>query len=728
MAQANTKYIPYYHTDHGVEILPQRLELTREERRWRKDTSSFLWERNRSLNALSQISNNTLKELRTPYHTSSSVTSKDKKNTLRELREQLNATLQILRIVNEILKVQYDSPDWGNQPHIIDELVFILLTRRSKIEDAIRQLKIIRETYTTWVEVAHTLPDKLKTLIMGGGLEDAKVKYIQESLQRILQKFGRIDENDFVGISNEQLYEFLLELPGVGPKSSACILMYARNADIFPADTHCIRVLNRLGFFKKFGFEWDQANHKQAEKDLLQLIPPHIRSDLHRNLLALGRELCKQDKPLCEQCELRKFCNHYRQQQQDRHATDRDAYIAIDMFCGAGGFSLGLRRAGFKVIAAVDNSPDAIRTYRLNHPDMPDDAVIEGDVRDIGLVEKLCRLLNGRDLDLLVGGPPCQGFSMMGNRVPHKFENGNKKFGTHYNFAEDERNHLFEAMIEIAKELNPRYVVIENVPGLGSAEIEEKSYAEHIAEMLGACKYRTEVIRLEAVNLGIPQKRHRYFIVGIYETEQRPNLEALLKENETTTLEHALYDLPELSASDGNWIARHTNGLAQDVELYSQYLDRFDIRGNTRVLFSHVSRFHNADDLELYSNLGQGETYQQLVERLIKERGEKPSFTKYATKNFKDKYYRLEWCGPSKTIVSHLHKDGNSFVHPRQTRSISVREAARIQSFPDNYIFCGSRGSQFIQIGNAVPPIMAEAIGQVLIKSLIGQQNENENE
>jgi DNA (cytosine-5)-methyltransferase 1 len=120
----------------------------------------------------------------------------------------------------------------------------------------------------------------------------------------------------------------------------------------------------------------------------------------------------------------------------------------------------------------------------------------------------------------------------------------------------------------------------------------------------------------------------------------------------------------------------------------------------------------------LYFNLNQGETYRQLVERLTEKFGYKPAFTKYDIKNFHDKYFRLEWEGQSKTIVSHLHKDGNSFVHPTQTRSISVREAARIQSFPDEFIFCGSRGPQFIQIGNAVPPVMAEAIGRVLIEAI----------
>ncbi len=728
----------YYHTNHGPEIFSRRLAFTPEEKRWRKEAISFLSGRTQIFSE-SFSADNVLREHQTAYKTDTSATDREynKKAKIR-LRARLIEILKTLRVVNEILKVQYGSPDWGNQPHVIDELVYILLTRRSKIEDAGRHLAAIRERYTAWEDVAFTPPAELKAVIMGGGLEDEKVKNIQSSLQVIYQEFGRINEADFTDISDENLDKFLLQLPGIGPKSAACILMYARDADIFPADTHCIRILNRLGLFASFGFEWNQTNHKQAEKDLLLLIPPHMRSDLHRNLLALGREICKKT-PLCDCCELKKFCNHYRQQQQAKHAA-LDTPTAIDMFCGAGGFSLGLQRAGFKVVAAIDNNPDAIRTYRLNHPDIPDEAIIEdaidGDARKMK-IKPLRELLGDQQLDLLVGGPPCQGYSMMGNRVPHKaLVNGDdKNFGADYKFTEDKRNHLFKAMLKVARFLKPHYVLIENVPGLGSANIKkEKSYAKHIAERLEDLEYQTEVIRLEAVDFYVPQNRHRYFILGVRQGEQIPDLAKLgdkIPDGERTCLEHALYDLPELSISDGSWIATHSNGPERNTELDRQYLTRFEtigVRGDTTILFNHVSRYNNEDDVELYSQLRQGETYRQLVERLTKEFGKKPHFTKYSTKNFHDKYYRLQWNGQSKTIVSHLHKDGNSFVHPTQTRSISVREAARIQSFPDDYIFCGSRGSQFIQIGNAVPPVMAYEVGRVLMNAINRRQDEDINE
>ncbi len=720
----------YHPTRHGPEIFPRRPPvLTSAEMAWREEVVAFLQSRPpvAPSELVSPAELTVIKESPTAYQmedkTSSALLPLQPGETNESLRERLTDDVLVpLRIINEILKVQFGSPGLGNQENLVDELVYILLTRRSKIEDAKKHLKAIKEKYSIWQDVAFAPPDELKATIMGGGLEDHKVKFIQGSLQFIYEKFGRIDETDFASMSDWELDQFLQELPGVGKKTAACILMYVRGADIFPADTHCLRVLDRLGIFKDFGLVWRQEDHKKAQKELpLLLMPPHIRSDLHRNLVMLGKEICKQT-PECDRCELKKFCAYYRTKVQSAHKEEKKS-LAIDMFCGAGGFSLGLRRAGFKVVAAIDNNSDAIRTYRLNHPEIHDEVIIEDDVRHVD-VEKLRKLLGGRRLDLLAGGPPCQGFSMMGNRVPHFSKNGNHKSGSEYDFTQDDRNQLFETIVTIAEALQPSYVVIENVTGLKSAEIEEKSYADHIAERLQIIRYQTKIIRLEATDFGIPQKRHRYFIFGIHPNVRWPDFERLGQIGPATQLKHALFDLPPLKISDGRWIAPHTEIAAQQEDLGAAYLDKFEIRGQTRVLYSHVSRYNNPDDLELFTALKEGESYRKLIARL----GSKQTFTKYTDENFPDKYYRLEWEGQSKTIVSHLEKDGNSFVAPqpepyRQIRSLSVREAARIQAFPDDYIFCGSRKAQFIQIGNAVPPAVAKAIGEVLVEAIKVQQN-----
>lgn len=742
MPKTDTSLPQKYHSmQHGPEIFSRNAPiLTSAEQEWRNEVIVFLQKRsNLPLTDSSKTDKNTiLRERQTFYQTSQdglaiSDPSRSEETKAR-LRESLTQNVLIpLRIINEILHVQFGSPNLGNQKNLIDELIYILLTRRSKIEDAQKHLVALKNKYNSWEEAAFAPADDLKAIIMGGGLEDHKVKFIQSSLQFIQEEFGRIDEADFASMSNWELDQFLQKLPGVGKKTSACILMNVRSVDTFVADAHSIRVLDRLGVFKDFGFSWRQEDHKKAQKELSLLVPPHIRGDLHRNLVVLGQEVCKPISE-CQQCELTKFCTYYRAKAQETYTTEKKS-TAIDMFCGAGGFSLGLCRAGFKIVAAIDNNPDAIRTYRLNHPEIPDEAIIEdeiqSDARRIKL-KQLRSLLNGQELDLLVGGPPCQGYSMMGNRVPHKYENGNKSFGADYKFAEDKRNHLFKAMLKVARELKPRYVVIENVPGLGSANIKkEKTYAEHIAESLVELGYQVEICLLEAVNFYIPQNRHRFFIFGTRKGEPVPNLENLkrdIEEGQMTALKHALYDLPRLTISDGRWITAHSNGIGRNTEWDQQYLEPFQIRGRTHILFNHVSRFNNEDDIKLYSELKEGETYQELVNRMGMQ---KQFFKNYEVKNFHDKYYRLRWEGQSKTIVSHLHKDGNSFVHPdpnRQIRSISVREAARIQSFPDDYIFCGSRGAQFIQVGNAVPPVMGQAIGEVLMEAIKAQENGIGNE
>jgi DNA (cytosine-5)-methyltransferase 1 len=726
----------YHPIHHGPEIFSRNPPvLTSAEQEWREKVIAFLREHSAILltDSTQIIESTVLRERQTPYLTTednlalASLTQPEE--TKIRLRESLTQTVLIpLRIINEILHIQFGSPNLGNQKNLIDELVYILLTRRSKNSDAGKHLVAIKAKYITWADVVNVPPEELKAIIMGGGLEAHKVKFIQDSLQYIQKQFGRIDEADFIDMSDWQLDQFLQQLPGVGKKTAACILMNVRGTDIFVADTHSIRVVDRLGIFKEFGLTWRQEDHKKAQEELSILIPPHIRGNLHRNLVALGQEICK-PIPECDHCELKKICMHYRTNAQIAHAKEKKSLV-IDMFCGAGGFSLGLSRVGFKIVAAIDNNPDAIRTYRLNHPEIPDEAIIEdeiqSDARRVKL-KQLRNLLKGQELDLLVGGPPCQGYSMMGNRVPHKYENGNKSFGSDYKFTEDKRNHLFKAMLRVARELKPRYVVIENVPGLGSANIKkEKSYVKYIAENLEKLGYQVEWYLLEAINFYIPQNRHRFFIFGSRQGERVPNWEKLKQEipkEQMTSLKHALYDLPRLFISDGRWVAAHSNNIGRNNEWDQQYLGPFQIRGSTHILFNHVSRFNNEDDIKLYSELKEGETYQELVERIGMQ---KQFFKNYEIKNFHDKYYRLEWEGQSKTIVSHLHKDGNSFVHPdpdRQIRSLSVREAARIQSFPDDYIFCGSRGAQFIQIGNAVPPVMAQAIGQVLMEAIRAQEN-----
>src|SRR5207247_164159 len=186
-----------------------------------------------------------------------------------------------------------------------------------------------------------------------------------------------------------------------------------------------------------------------------ETVPPTLRDSLHANLIAHAGAVCRPRAPLCDRCEIRNFCAYFRQREVRRAATSVGPKV-VDLFCGAGGLSEGFRRAGFRVVAAVDSDPVSIRTYWLNHPEVPDNRIVHRDITTLRRGE--LRRLSGRQVDVLLGAPPCQGFSHVGFR--------SKRSRTGYRLADDRRNFLWKCMVQAAVELRPRLVVMENVPGV----------------------------------------------------------------------------------------------------------------------------------------------------------------------------------------------------------------------------------------------------------------------
>jgi DNA (cytosine-5)-methyltransferase 1 len=178
------------------------------------------------------------------------------------------------------------------------------------------------------------------------------------------------------------------------------------------------------------------------------------------------------------------------------------------------------------------------------------------------------------------------------------------------------------------------------------------------------------------------------------------------------TLDQAVFDLPPLAADSGEVVARWPGGDVRDRRS-RRFLTKFGILTGRGLLFNHRARYQNKSDLELYATLRPGEDSVHAIER-----HGRPDLMKYRRDVFDDKYARLRPDRPSKTIVSHLARDGNGYVHPSQVRSITVREATRLQSFDDGYVFCGSPSDQWIQVGNAVPPLLGEAIARALLNAL----------
>ncbi len=629
-----------------------------------------------------------------------------------ELADRLDEGISYLREVARILAVLYGTPNLGNKPDPTDELVYIILSRKTPEKAYQETFDALKTRFPSWDDLLEAPRAEVEKIVSPGGLAGKKATSLFGALTRLKETFGRCSLDGARDWSDEHLEEFLCSLPEVQRKSAYCIMMYAFGRAVFPADTHVGRVLARLGPYRELGLVLRGLDHKKLQKVLADLVPPPLRYSLHVNLIEHGRAVCRAPKPLCEACELRPFCTDYREREVVR-VTAAEGPTVVDLFCGAGGSSEGFVRAGFKVLAAVDLEKTAVKTYRLNHPGVAEDRVICGDIRELpkGALARLA----GRKLDVLLGSPPCQGFSTAGFR--------SKKTRTGYRVEDDERNHLWEWMVAAALELKPKLVLMENVPGMQSARKDEISFLEAVARRLQEGGYRTEVWQLNAAAFGVPQERMRCFLVGSrlplmparptqeYQDLRRQDID--LDALPAVGLGEAIFDLPPRQAGSGVAVESWPSVVPPTDPRFRRYLAKFGVLRQSRVLYQHTVRYHNERDLELYGLLRPGEDSVHAVE--VHDR---PDLMRYRTDVFDDKYARLRGDRPCKTIVAHLAKDGNGYIHPTQVRSLSFREGARVQSFHDAYLFCGSPSDQWVQLGNAVPPALAEAIAKCFRRTL----------
>jgi DNA (cytosine-5)-methyltransferase 1 len=631
-----------------------------------------------------------------------------------QVQGNLDDGISYLREVARILAVLYGTPNLGNKEDPADELVYIILARHTR-EGAYQQaFAALKKRFPEWDDLLDAPRNKVEELVYSGGLSTKKTTALRAALAKLRERFGSCTLEPAREWSDEELEHFLCSLPEMQRKSAYCIMMYSFGRRVFPADTHVGRVLSRLGPYRELELSLEGLDHKKLQRALADLIPPNLRYGLHVNLVQHGRTVCRSLQPLCSQCELKNLCQYYRRHESAR-VMKIEAPTVIDLFAGAGGLSEGFVRAGFRVLGAVEMDEMAARTYRLNHPGVPDDRVIVCDIRALPRAT-LRRMAGRRTLDVLAGAPPCQGFSMVGFR--------SKKTLTGYRADADERNSLFEDMVAAALKLRPRLFLMENVPGMQSVKREDLSFLEAAARMLEERGgYRTEIWRLNASAFGVPQDRLRCFLVASrlrvmparppedYQDPRRSDLD--LDALPPVTLTEALFDLPERAAGEGVSVEGREPPDPSGDPRFRRYLTKFHIHRTSRVLYQHTVRYHNPRDLELYSLLRPGEDSVHLLE----QHG-RADLMRYRRDVFDDKYARLRGDRPCKTIVAHLAKDGNGYIHPTQIRSLSFREAARVQSFHDGYVFCGSPSDQWRQLGNAVPPVLAEAIARSFQRAL----------
>jgi DNA (cytosine-5)-methyltransferase 1 len=365
---------------------------------------------------------------------------------------------------------------------------------------------------------------------------------------------------------------------------------------------------------------------------------------------------------------------------------------AVDLFCGAGGLSLGLHDAGFRVLVGADSDLPSTLTHEANlgslsyHGDLSDSASFLRQIRAWGIER----------VDLVAGGVPCQPFSRAGrSKIRSLVDEGRRP-------ATDPRASLWKSFIQIVTGLQPRAVLLENVPDL--AVWNEGAVLAGLCESLQELGYSVDARLLNAFDYQVPQHRSRLILIAT-----RPGVSfSWPAEVGRTTVRDAIGDLPQVPPA-------HTDAVIPYEQSSSWFQRRLrrDLRPEEdNKLFDHITRDVRPDDAEAYSLMVEGGTYKDLPARL----------QRYRADIFDDKYKRLSWDGLSRTVTAHIAKDGYWYIHPSQDRTLSVREAARIQTFPDWFRFAGTRSHQFKQIGNAVPPLLAEAVGRELIRALSGHR------
>ena len=339
----------------------------------------------------------------------------------------------------------------------------------------------------------------------------------------------------------------------------------------------------------------------------------------------------------------------------------------LDLFCGSGGMSFGFESAGYKIIAGVDNDKKAIETFELNHKGS---IGICSDITQISYIEDIRSKIN-EEIDVIIGGPPCQGMSLSG---PRRFD--------------DPRNILYQSYIRLVEEIRPKAFVIENVPGL--TRLFNGQIRESILERLRTLGYNVEYRILLASDYGVPQKRSRIVFVGLRDG----NFDFEIPKNPVVTTEMAISDLPSLENEFGQDFVKYSN-LPQNS---FQELMRKGSNG----IQGHVAAKHSEKVKEIISHVPDGGNYKNLPDEFIN------------TRNFHVAWTRFPSNKPAPTIdTGHRHH-----FHYLYNRVPTVRECARLQSFPDRFIFLGNKTQQFRQVGNAVPPLMAQSIAEHLLKYL----------
>ena len=363
-----------------------------------------------------------------------------------------------------------------------------------------------------------------------------------------------------------------------------------------------------------------------------------------------------------------------------------------DLFCGAGGLSYSFKKAGHELCLALDSDKYSIQTLKHNFKKSSDL------IKHISIEDFLKKKNKKLKVDIVIGGPPCQGFSTANRQ----------------NIINDPRNKLYKYFLEFIKVYKSKYILIENVVGI-------RKKAGDIIKSFEKINYYVDYKVLNVADFGIPQNRKRLFFFGI--DKKDPNHKEKVssffkilsnKKNKKYYLKDALFGLPKIipmrkkNNTTNEYMESGINILKKKIST-NNYIEKINNKETINYVFNHKARYNNSRDIEIFKRLPQGadSTHSSIKDIMP---------YKNRSKIFKDKYFKLSNKKICKTITSHMKFDCNMYIHPTQARGLSPREAARVQSFPDNYFFVGPVSRCYSQIGNAVPPLLSKFICEAIEK------------
>lgn len=352
-------------------------------------------------------------------------------------------------------------------------------------------------------------------------------------------------------------------------------------------------------------------------------------------------------------------------------------FDVLDLFCGCGGLSKGFEQAGYNIVLGVDNNEPALRTFVFNHKGSKS---LNADLSNPETFDVIDDLTKGHKIDIIVGGPPCQGFSLTG---PRQFD--------------DPRNKLYLAMIETVRRYQPKAFLIENVPGM--ATLYNGEVKDEIVRRFTEMGYNVNTKIVCSADYGVPQIRKRLVFVGLLNSKEKFEFpEPTHTPDNYISCEQAICDLPSLEDELGEEIAKYSG------EPKTEYQRK--MKGNCEILHNHVAIDHKPFVKEVISLVPDGGNYKDLPPGIGDSRKFHMAWTRYRSDR------------PSRTIDT----GHRNIFHYKYNRCPTVRESARLQSFPDDFVFLGNKTDQNRQVGNAVPVLMAEALGAQIKKYLDGEK------